>query len=155
MIQSSTYTEGAAQADGRRYVKETHTDDTGKTYEFEWLGSQDAGAVLAARAEALSALITTQREAEALVLGTRLPLTKLQFERRFSNDEWAAIQAFNAGYDQHPALDDAQKLPIKRGLSEYALALDIALTDPGTVALVGLYEALGLLASGRAAEILQ
>jgi len=155
MIHFSTYTEGAPQADGRRYVKETHTDDLGKTYEFEWLGSQDAGAVLTARAASLTAQITAQREAEALVAGTRLPLTKLQFERRFANDEWAAVQAFNANYEQHPALDDAQKLSIKRGLSEYALALDIVLTDVGTVTLVGLYEALGLIAVGRAAEILQ
>jgi len=155
MIITSTYSEGPDQIDGRRYVKEVHTDDRGLTYSFEWLGSQDAGAVLTARAASLTAQIRTQREAEALVAGTRLPLTKLQFERRFTDEEWAAIQAFNTSYEQHPALTDAQKLSIKRGLSEYALALDIVLTDVGTVTLVGLYEALGLIAVARAAEILQ
>lgn len=153
-IQSSDYTEGPLQVDGRRYVKERHIDTAGKVYEFEWLGDQDAELVMTARAQELTTQLNAQALALAVVSGTRLPLTKLQFERRFTDVEWAAIQAFNAAYEQHPALTNAQKLSIKRGLSEYALALDISLTDVGVVTLVTLYQALGLVADGRAAEVL-
>lgn len=154
MITSSTYTEGPTQADGRRYVKETHTDDQGKTYEFEWLGAQQADLVLAARATVLSSQITAQREAEALVLGTKIPWTKLQFERMFSDAEWAAAQEFNAGFEDIAQLTAAQKLTIRRGLNDYKIALAVNQTDSGTIALVSLYEAFGVIAPGRAAEIL-
>ena len=63
MIVTSTYTEGPAQVDGRRYVSELHTDDRGQTYTFEWLGDQDAGLVLPDRAAVLSAQIAAQRAA--------------------------------------------------------------------------------------------
>lgn len=150
----STYTEGPPQVDGRRYVTETHTDDTGKTYEFEWLGSQDAGLVLSARAALLTNQLTAQRAAEALVSGTRLPLTKLQFERRFTDAEWQAAQDFNAGFESIPQLTTEQKLMIRRGLNDYRIALDVSLSDAGTVTLVGLYEAFGVVAPGRASEVL-
>lgn len=154
MIVQSTYTEGPPQADGRRYVTERHTDDAGKVYEFEWLGSQDASLVLSARAALLSNQITAQREAEALVAGTRLPLTKLQFERRFTDVEWQAAQDFNAGFESIPQLTAEQKLMIRRGLNDYKIALDVSLTDAGTVTLVTLYEAFGVIAPGRASEVL-
>lgn len=154
MIQNSTYTEGPAQVDGRRYVKERHLDNLGKVYEFEWLGSQDASLVLQARVQALNTQLVAQADALSLVADTRLPLTKLQFERRFTDLEWDAIQGFNTSYTIHPALTDVQKLSIKRGLAEYAVAQDISLTDSGTTSLVNLYETLGLLAAGRAVEVL-
>lgn len=154
MITQSTYTEGPTQVDGRRYVRETHTDDQGKTYNFDWLGLQDANLVLSARASVLTSQITAQREAEALVSGTRLPWTKLQFERLFSDAEWAAAQDFNAGFEVIPQLSAEQKLTIRRGLNDYKIALDVSPVDPGTIALVNLYEAFGVIALGRAAEIL-
>lgn len=49
MIVSSTFTEGPVQACGRRYVSETHVADNGETYQFEWLGTQDAQTVVDAR----------------------------------------------------------------------------------------------------------
>ena len=150
----STYTEGPPQVDGRRYVTERHVDDTGKVYDFEWLGAQDVGLVLSARAALLDGQITAQREAQALVLGTRLPWTKLQFERRFTDAEWSDAQDFNAGFEFIPQLSSEQKLTIRRGLNDYKIALDVSPTDPGTIALVSLYEAFGVIAPGRAAEVL-
>lgn len=155
MIVYSAYTERPTQADGRRYVRETHTDDLGQTYEFEWLGAQDADPVLSARAALLTKQIRAQREAETLVLGTSLPLTKLQWERLFTDAEWDAAQTFNAGFESIAELTNEQKIKIRRGLREYTLADYVSKTDPSTVALVGIYEAFGVIAPGRAAEILR
>ncbi|WP_180125633.1 hypothetical protein [Rhodoferax sp. BLA1] len=154
MITDSTYTEGPAQADGRRYVKEVHTDDTGKTYEFEWLGSQDVALVLAGRASALTVQISAQRAADALVAGTSLPLTKLKWERLFTDAEWAAAQVFNDTFESLDTLTAEQKIRIKRGLREYVLADYISKSDPSTIFLVTLYESFGVIGVGRAAEIL-
>lgn len=150
----SSYTEGPLQQDGRRYVKETHIDDNGTVYEYEWLGSQDAQPVVDARAVKLIELLHVEAQAQAFVADTKLPLTKLKFERLFSDAEWAAAQVFNATFEANEYLSDAQKLAIKRGLNDYRIAVDVSLTDPGTIAIVTLYEAFGVIAHGRAAEVL-
>lgn len=80
--------------------------------------------------------------------------TKLRFERKFSDEEWQAGQNFNATFETSDYLTDAQKLTIRRGLNDYKIALDITSTDPGVINLLGLYEAFGVLAPGRAQEIL-
>lgn len=53
-IASSAFTEGPTQVCGRRYVTERHIADDGTVHTFEWLGSQDAQAVLEDRAAALN-----------------------------------------------------------------------------------------------------
>lgn len=81
-------------------------------------------------------------------------VSKVAWRRRFTADEQDAIDAFNeGGYLVHPALDEATKGAIRRGLVLYSVANGINPLDPDTQALLGLYEALGLLAPGRAAEI--
>lgn len=51
-IVSSSLTEGVPQADGRRYVTETHVDHTGAAHRFEYLAAPDVdcAAIMAARA---------------------------------------------------------------------------------------------------------
>ena len=80
--------------------------------------------------------------------------TKLAFERKFTDVEWAAAQDFNAGFEAIPQLSDDQKLKIRRGLNDYKIATEISSVDQGTVTLLGLYEAFGVIAAGRAQEIL-
>lgn len=80
--------------------------------------------------------------------------TKLAFERKFSDAEWAAAQDFNAGFEAIPQLSDDQKLKIRRGLNDYKIATEISSVDQGTVTLLSLYEAFGVIAAGRAQEIL-
>lgn len=154
MITQSTYTEGPAQADGRRYVRETHTDDRGRTYDYEWLGDQDAGLVLAARAATLTQQIAAQRAAEALVAGTLLPLTKYQFRQLFTDVERAAIDAFEAGFETNPALTVEQKAAIRTGYKDFnaALAVDRPFVA-GVLQMLGLFRSLGLLTAERVAEI--
>lgn len=156
MIVESTYTEGPVQVDGRRYVKERHVDDRGAIFEHEWLGSQDAGPVLAARAARLSALITEQREAEALVSGTLLPLTKLKFRELFTQTERAGVDAFRVGLEANPMLSTEQKAAIRTGFEDFDTAQNIVRPFlPQVVAMLDLFVSLGLLTTQRRAEIIE
>lgn len=155
MITTSSYTEGPAQIDGRRYVTELHTDDAGKTYIYEWLGSQDAGPVMSARVSLLNSQIAERDAALAQVSGTQLPMTKLAFRGLFTESEKQAIDALNAGFESHPTLTAAQKAAIRTGLEDYKMAENIALPfDARVQNMVGLYAALGLITSERMAEVL-
>jgi hypothetical protein len=64
---SSTHTVGHAQRDGRRYVTEAHTDNTGTVFAVEYLAAvgTDYVAVRDARATAISDQLA---EAEARAL---------------------------------------------------------------------------------------
>ena len=65
-IISSAITEDAVQADGRRYIREVHTDHVGQEHHFTWMAEaeQDADAVLSARAVWLPGYLE-QQEIEA------------------------------------------------------------------------------------------
>ncbi len=66
-IISSTHTVGHAQRDGRRYVRESHTDNTGAVFLAEYLADQgtDYVAVRDARAASISDQLA-EAEAQAL-----------------------------------------------------------------------------------------
>ena len=70
-------------------------------------------------------------------------MTKLEYLRRFTGNERVAIRA---AAKQSPILEDY--------LALLELSLDVSLDDPDTIQAVGMLEAVGLIASGRAAEIL-
>jgi hypothetical protein len=70
-------------------------------------------------------------------------LTKLEYLRRFTQEERIAIRQAAA---HNAVLDDYLKL--------LELAQEVNLSDPDAVAAVQMLEAYGLLAPGRAAEIL-
>lgn len=67
-IVSSTHTVGHAQADGRRYVVESHTDSQGVVYGIEYLAAvgTDYVAVRDARAVQLAVQLA-EAEADALL----------------------------------------------------------------------------------------
>ena len=154
MIISSTYTEGPQQVDGRRYVSELHTDDRGQTYAYEWLGSQDAGLVVADRASVLSAQIAAQRAAEAVVFGTVLPLTKYQFRQLFTFSERVAVDALRAGIETHPGLTDEQRSMIRTGFNDLDAAQDVARPFlPDVLTMLDLFVSLGILTTERKAQI--
>lgn len=154
MIISSTYTEGPPQVDGRRYVSETHTDDRGQVYAYEWLGDQDAALVLADRAAVLSAQIAAQRAAEAVVLGTALPLTKYQFRQLFTFSERVAVDELETSLEQHPGLTVEQRASIRTGLKDFNAAQDVARPFlPDVLTMLDLFVSLGLITAARRAEI--
>jgi len=154
MIVSSTYTEGPPQVDGRRYVSELHTDDRGQTYTHEWLGDQDAAMVLADRAAVLSAQISAQRAAEAVVLGTALPLTKYQFRQLFTFSERVAVDSMEANLEQHPGLTVEQRASIRTGLKDFNAAQDVVRPFlPYDLQMLDLFVSLGILTPERKAQI--
>lgn len=62
-IVSSVIVEDSAQRDGRRWIRERHTDQVGQRYEFPWMAAaaQDATAVMNARVASINAgLITNE-----------------------------------------------------------------------------------------------
>ena len=81
-------------------------------------------------------------------------LTHLEFRRRFTAAEQEAIDEFNALFESHPALTTEQKRKVRTGLKNFESANGVTLTDSDIPGMLGLYTALGLLAPGRAAEIL-
>ena len=82
-----------------------------------------------------------QKEVEAAPVPRTI--TKLEYLRRFTTDERVAIRAAAVA---NPVLDDYLKL--------MELAQEINLDDPDTVAAVLMLEQVGLIAAGRAAEVL-
>lgn len=154
MIVSSTYTEGPPQVDGRRYVSELHTDDRGQTYAYEWLGDQDAAMVLADRAAVLSAQIASRRSAEAVVLGTALPLTKYQFRQLFTLTERVSVDEIEVNLEQTPGLTDEQRAMIRTGFKDFNAAQDVArpFLQP-VLDMLDLFVSLGILTPERKAQI--
>lgn len=154
-IVSSTYTEGPAQADGRRPVKERHVDGNGEVYEFDWLGSQDVTPVLEARAARLSAQLSERAAAEAQVAGTLLPLTKFQFRKLFRAKQ-GLVDEFNASFESNAGLSAELKRAIRSGLENYRTSGSVARPFlPEVVQMIGLYQALGMLTAEEAKNILE
>lgn len=154
-IVSSTYTEGPAQADGRRAVKERHVDGNGEVYEFDWLGSQDVTPVLEARAARLSAQLSERAAAEAQVAGTLLPLTKFQFRKLFGAKQ-GLVDEFNASFESNAGLSAELKRAIRSGLENYRTSGSVARPFlPEVAQMIGLYHALGMLTAEEAKNILE
>ena len=155
-IISSTIIATRPQVDGRAYVTERHTDHNGNAYDHEYLADVglDTGLVMQLRAQNIGMQIDAREAAEVEASRFTLPVSKVAWRRRFTTEEQDSIDAFNeGGYLVHPALDDATKGAIRRGLVLYTETTSVNPLDPDTQALLGLYTALGLLAAGRAAEI--
>lgn len=153
-IVSSTYTEGPVQPDGRRYVTERHIDDAGEVYDYEWLGGQNAELVLQARTATLDKLLAEKAEAEALVVGTLLPLSKLKFRELFTFAERLGIDALHVQFEAHPGLTSQQKAQIRTGLEDYRMATNIRRPfDARVTSMLDMYVALGLLTAERKAAI--
>jgi hypothetical protein len=154
-IVESTYTEGPAQVDGRRYVKERHVDDAGESFEYEWLGDQNAQVVVDARAVRLNTLLAERAAAEAVVSGTRLPLTKYQFRQLFGAKQ-VAVDAFNATYESNAQLSEQQKALIRTGLKNFEASTAVVRPFVADVlGMLALYVALGILTQAESDAIVQ
>lgn len=153
-IVQSTYTEGPNQADGRRWVYERHVTDDGDTLTFDWLGKERADLVIAARAQNLNQQYAERDAAEAMVTGTKLPLSKLEFRNLFGPKK-PAIDAFNTSFETNAALTADQKAMIRTGLLDFEQAKYVRRPfDPAVIQMVGMYQALGLLTAQEAAAVL-
>lgn len=153
MIVSSTYTEGPAQADGRRYVTEVHILDDGDELKYEWLGDQDARMVMEARVEVLNSQYAAKAASQALVVGSLIPFSKLEFRNLFGAKK-KSIDAFNASFELSPLLSAEQKAVVRSGLEDFKESKYIERPfRPDVLMLLGLYQALGLLTAQEVAAI--
>jgi hypothetical protein len=145
-ILSSTFTTGVAQVDGRVDVTETHTLDDGRKIQFEYRAEAgvDPALVMAARAERVADDLAARDAAAAVVLQSTLPVDQIDWMRRFTLTERIGIRA---AAKTDPIVEDAIELlkVAKNG---------VATTDPDTLQALAYFEQTGLIAAGRAAEIL-
>ena len=81
-------------------------------------------------------------------------LTKYEFRKRFTTEERERIDAFNASFEANPSIPDQYKAKLRTGLKDYEASTGVELLDPATIAMVRLYETLGLLDAGRADQVL-
>lgn len=150
MIVTSTFTEGPPQADGRRWVRETHVTDEGDELKYEWLGVQDAQMVMEERVAVLNAQYAAREAARALVQGSLIPLSKLEFRNLFGAAK-PAIDAFNISFEQSPLLTTEQKAAIRSGLEDFREAKYIERPfRPDVLQLIGLYQTIGILSAEQA-----
>jgi len=94
-ITNSTYTiDDYPQADGRRWVRETHTDHNGKTYNAEYLAPDDwpYETTLAARAANIGRDIDDRERAELEAANYELPVSKYQYALRMTMPERIAAR---------------------------------------------------------------
>jgi hypothetical protein len=150
MIVSSSYTEGPPQADGRRWVREVHVTDEGDELKYEWLGEQDAQMVLDERVAMLNQQYTARAAARALVVGSLIPLSILDFRNLFGTAK-KAVDAFNAKYESSPLLTAEQKDEIRSGMEDFKVAKYIERPyRPEVLQQIALYEAIGILTAEQA-----
>lgn len=155
-IVSSTWVAGATQVDGTVSIRESHllSDQSIVSFDYFAAESVDPNTVMTLRAQRLQADLEAQAVNETESQNGTIHLTKLQFRRLFTFPERMAIDQFNATFESNPMLSDEQKALVRTSLNDYDVAEGVYLNDPATVAGVQLYETLGLIAAGRAAEIL-
>lgn len=155
-VVSSTYSAGAAQADGRFDVTERHLLSDGRDVAFNYRAEAnvDPTVVMTARAVRVQDQINANEAAVLASAAGSVPLTKYQFRQRFTYAERLAVDAFNAGFEGNAGLTAEQKAAIRTNLNDFAASGAVYLDNPATAAGVQLYETLGLIAAGRAAEIL-
>lgn len=81
-------------------------------------------------------------------------LTHLQFRRLFTPAEQESCDELEVTFEANAALSAAQKRGLRTGYKNFYAASEVNLDDPAIPPMLGLYEALGLIDAGRAAEIL-
>ena len=155
MIVSSTYNEGPLQADNRRYVKETHIDDQGNSYNFEWLGDQNAQLVLNERVIILNKLIKEKRDAQECASGTLLPLTKYEFRMLFWPEERIAIDLLERDIETYPGLLDTERFTMRTAFKDLESAQSVFRPFlPDVHMMLSVFVHLGILESTRRDQIL-
>lgn len=165
MAITSSYTIGTIQADGRTPIIETHVSDIYPEHVItkEYLAYLDPqhpeyvnpDQVMQFRAARLLSEEQATQRAIALAAGSSFGLNKYEFRQKFTASERPGIDAFiEGGYLTHPALTEEQKIAVGDGVRSYTATPIVQLDNPDTIMMVNLFEALGLIASGRAAVIL-
>lgn len=144
-IVSSQIVSATVQASGDRSVHERHTDHNGRTYDVSYFApaSMDIAAVLAARAANIGAEVDAREAVAAEAANFELPISWIDFIDRFTAQERIAVRAARL---VDPMIDDFLDLGEKRGA--------VLLSSPRLAGALDYMIAAGLIAAGRAAEVL-
>ena len=155
-IVTSEIIDQVVQIDGRISVTERHTYDDGATQLISYLAEPefDLQAIANDRAANINVQLAIKEAQQAEALNFEIPLLKAEFRDLFTDVEQIAIDNFNATYKSNGNLTTEQKAQILSALAYYSDAQRVYLSHPKTIAFVNLYEALGLISGGRAAEVL-
>jgi len=81
-------------------------------------------------------------------------LTHLGFRNLFTQAEQEWADELEVTFESNPAFTGAQKKSLRTGYKNFNLATEVDLDDPRIPPMLGLYVALGGLATNRPAEIL-
>jgi hypothetical protein len=144
-IVSSLIVSQVPQVDGRISVTERHRDHNGVDHDVVYLAPADMelDAVLSARAIKMGAEIDRREAIEAESLNFELPISQVNYVRRFTTTERHAIYA--ATKTNVEVEDFWNMLLLATG--------GVHLSAPEVQAGLQLFEQAGLIASGRAAVI--
>lgn len=155
-IVSSQIADISDEGNGLIHVVERHLDHNGREYmiNYDAVADFDTAAVLAMRAENLGAEIDRREAERQEALNFSIPLAKDEFRSLYTAEEQAAVSYFYATYLQNPNLSDELKAQITAGIDYYKDVKNVHLNHPLTIAAVNMHETLGLIGTGRAAEIL-
>lgn len=144
-IVSSQIISSSVQADGRALVKERHRDNNGVDHDIEYTAAvgMDTGAVLAARAQKLGVALDMRDAVEAEAVNFDIPLTRIAYVRRFTSAERKAIATAAKSNDD---------------VAEFWNMLSwadggIHISSPEVQSALQMFEAAGLVGTGRAAII--
>ena len=132
----------------------THSDGTTQLHSYITDMSLDVELAMQLRVQKMNAVIAAREAAEAEANNFEVPMFKAEFRDRFTDVEQVAISEFNATFTSNPNLTAEQIASIRSGLDYYNDAGRVYLSNPKTIAFVQMYEALGLIGTGRAAEVL-
>ena len=80
--------------------------------------------------------------------------TQLEFRRLFTRAERESSDELEVTFETNQTLSTSQKRALRSGYKDLSVASSVNLDDPSVLTMLNLYEALGVIAAGRAAEIL-
>lgn len=155
IVESIVY-EAIDQGNGTVSVTEKHVYDDGGVYLHPYIAQANWNLQEVAETRAAKMNVEFERREQqfAEAMNFEIPLTKTEFRDRFTTVEQIAIDNFNATYQNNPNLTSEQKAAILSALQHYADTTKVYLSLQKTIDIVNMYEGLGLIAEGRAAEVL-
>lgn len=145
-----------SEANGVVFVTEKHIFEDGDSHLYSYQTAPTSDLILAMdlRRQNMNAAIVAKELAEAEAMNFEIPITKREFRDKFSQSEQEAIDEFNATYQSSPNLTAQQKRTIQTALARHSEIDKIYMSAPATIAVVNLFQQLGILSAERAAQVL-
>jgi hypothetical protein len=82
-------------------------------------------------------------------------MTHFEFRQRFTTAEQELADELEVTFEANPDLTREQKRTLRTGYKNFYAATSVGLDNPAIAPVLALYQALGIVSSQRAAEILK